>query len=543
MDFDLVINHAEIIDGTGKPRFHGHLGLQGGKIAAVSTDEPLAGGRVYDAAGLAVTPGFIDIHSHADWILPLREHATILAPLVLQGITTLVAGTCGFSPAPCPPGGAPALDALSEMCRDQAFPYRWNSFGEFLDTLEGDGVLLNTACLVGHGSLRALVMKARSAAPDPSEMESLRCFVRQSIHEGAFGFSAGLAYAPGVFARNEELLELLRVTAEADGVFTVHGRAYTWVSPFYKPMFFNTPHNVLSTRELLGLARQAGVRLELSHLIFVGRRTWRTHPTVLQDIERAVEAGQPVGFDAFPYTVGNSTVNVIFPEWFLDGFRKNVNDPAALKRLKREIRLLQLALGIRYDDLRLLEAGDAELAELNGVDIASAARRLKLPEFEAYMHIARRSLGSARLLLGTYSGDERSEQALQAVLSHPLCSFITDTILTSKGAHNPASFGTYPRLLGRYSRDLKLFSLEEAVRRMTSLPASRIGLEEVGRIVPGYWGDLVLFNPRQIADHTTPEHPDRAPSGICAVLISGQIVAQDGKMISEKLYGRVLRKG
>lgn len=542
MDFDLVINNGTIIDGTGKPRFRAHLGIAGGKIAAVAEGEALAGAQTLDASGLVVSPGFIDLHSHVDWILPLPDHASILAPLVLQGITTVVTGNCGFSPAPLNPGAESVLDSISTMLRDRPFTYQWRSFGEFLDSLEKSGILLNAAFLVGHGTLRSLVMGARSAVPAPEEGEQMHSFTRESLRQGAFGFSAGLAYSPGVFAKNEELLDLLRVVAEEGGVFTVHGRAYTWVSPFYKPMFFNTPHNILSVRELLTLARQAKVPMQLSHQIFVGRRTWRTFATVLKDIERAADEGQNVAFDAFPYTFGNSTINAIFPEWFLDGFRKNINDPVALKRVKGEIRLLQLALGIRYNDLKLLEAGDPELSRLNGLDIETISKHLGMPPFDAYMYIARRSLGSARLLLGTYSGDENSERPLQAAISHPLCSFITDTILTSKGAHNPASFGNYPRVLGRYSRELKLFSLEEAVRRMTSLPASRIGLQQAGQITKGYWADLVLFDPETVADNTTPDHTDRPPSGICSVVISGQIVVQDGHLSTGELHGRVLRK-
>ncbi|RPI22071.1 MAG: N-acyl-D-amino acid deacylase, partial [Chloroflexota bacterium] len=338
-----------------------------------------------------------------------------------------------------------------------------------------------------------------------------------------------------------ELLAFLHVVAEMGGIFTVHGRAYSWVSPFYSPMFFGPAHNLRSVRELIALARQAEVRLELSHQIFVGRRTWRTYPAVLKEIERARETGLDVAFDAFPYTVGNSTINVVFPEWFLDGFHQNISDPKALKRLKREIDLLQLALGISYADIRLLIGDHPDLVELEGLDFAAIARRLKMPPFDAYMHVARLSSGQARILLGTYSGDGEHEQPLRAALSHPLCSFMTDTILSRQRAHNPASFGTFPRILGRYSRDLGLFSLEEAVRRMTSFPAERIGLREVGRIAQGFWGDLVLFDPLTIADNTTPERSDAPPSGVRMVLISGEVAACDGQMRREVRKGRVLR--
>jgi len=506
-----------VIDGTGRPRFRADLGIRDGRIAAMTTGEHLTGGQTLDATGLVVAPGFIDVHSHSDWILPLPDHDQILAPLLLQGTTTLVTGNCGFSPAPLTEASMPLVEGFSEEMRERASSYRWRSMAEFLDILEDDGLMFNAAFLVGHGTLRYAVLGDRADGPPPptpEQMETLCHLTRQALREGAFGLSAGLAYTPGVFARNEELLPLLRVVAEEGSIFTVHGRAYTWVSPFYRPMIVGTPHNVRSTRELLDLARQAEVRLQLSHLIFVGRRTWRTYRTVLRDVERAAAGGLDVAFDAFPYTVGNSTVKVVFPDWFLDGFAEQINDARALQRLKREINLLRWTLGLDFRDIILLWGCAPELAELEGLDFAAIARRLGKPEFEAYMHVARVSEGQARILLGTYSGDGEQEEPLQAVLSHPLCAFMTDTLLTRRGQHNPASFGTFPRVLGRYSRDLGLFPLEEAVRRMTSFPAERIGLTDVGRrpgaLRPGDGGRQHYPRP---ARYSANRHPGGADLG------------------------------
>ena len=227
MDFDLVIHNGTILDGSGRPRFQADLGLQDGKIAAISRGEPLAGGQSLDAADLAVAPGFIDAHSHADWILPLSDHDQILAPLLLQGITTLVTGQCGFSPAPVSEPSIPLVNGFSEMLRERELAYRWRSLAEFLDCLEGEGLLLNAAFLVGHGTLRYAAMGGRTDAPGPGEMEALLQLTRQALRDGVFGLSAGLAYAPGIFARNDELLALLRLVAAERAIFTVHGRAHT----------------------------------------------------------------------------------------------------------------------------------------------------------------------------------------------------------------------------------------------------------------------------------------------------------------------------
>jgi N-acyl-D-amino-acid deacylase len=542
MDFDLVIQNGTLIDGTGRPRYRADIGITGDRITAISPREGLHAPNKIDASSLIVSPGFIDLHSHADWILPLPEHDTILAPLLQQGITTIVTGNCGFSPAPVTPDTTSIIDSVSEMLRDRKFEYRWQSLQDFMNVLQADGLLLNTVFQAGHGSLRSLVMGDRSDSPNSVQMDEMRGLTRQAIHEGAAGFSVGLAYAPGIFAKNEELLAFLQVAAEEKALYTVHGRAYSWVSPFYKPMFFGAPHTLRSVREQINLAREANVRLQLSHQIFVGRHTWRTHTAVLEEIERAAQDGLDIAFDAYPFTVGFSTIKVIFPEWFLDGFSDNIRDPKRIQQLKKEITLLQVALGIRYKDIRLLSTNCSNLLQFEGLDFEQIAQMLGKSHFDAYMHIARESAGDARILLGTYSGDDEHDEALRNVLSHPLCAFMTDTILTNHPQHNPASFGTFPRILGHYSRDLGLFSLEEAIRRMTSFSASRIGMPDIGRLAEGLAADVVIFDPFTIADHTTPETRDAAPSGIHTVILSGKIAAQNQKAIAGLRAGRVLKK-
>jgi len=543
MVFDLVIQNGEVIDGTGKPRFQADLGLRNGKIEAIAAVGTLQGKETLDAKGRMVAPGFIDIHSHFDWILPLSHHDKILAPMVLQGITTMVTGNCGSSPAPVTPLAKPLMEAKlgSYGALSGEDYYRWESMGQYLDLLETNGMLLNAAFLVGHGTVRWAVMGGRAGAPDTNESATMRQFTRQAIREGAHGFSTGLGYAPGMFAANDEILNILRTVVDEGGIYTVHGRAYSCLTPFYD---LNTgmPHNRISNLEQLELARQSGVRLQLSHLIFHGRETWKTYPDVIRDVERAASEGLDVAFDAFPYTYGNTSVNSNFPAWFLDGFSNNISNSASLQRLSDMLEGRHAKIGKRYSDIILMWAPGPEMAEMEGLDFTSIADHLKMTEFEAYMHVARESRGTARILQDTYSGDAHSEEPLRAILTHPLCHFMTDTLYMPRGKQNPATFGTYPRLLGHYSRDLGLFSLEEVIRRMTSFPAERMGWRDLGRIAQGLWADLVIFDSTTVADNTTLKNSEEPPTGIEAVVISGQLVARHGQIVSNRRWGRMLRR-
>jgi N-acyl-D-amino-acid deacylase len=545
MQHDIVIRNGTIVDGSGQPRFRASLGIGQGKIAEISQDNHLSGHKVIDATSLVVTPGFIDFHSHSDWVLPLDDHDRVLASLVLQGVTTIVTGQCGFSPAPVTNESEPLLNTTTTLLRAKDFPYPWRSMNEFLTTLETNGLLLNTALLVGHGTLRYIAMGEKADTDTPPSMAELdtMCHVaRQAMHEGAFGLSLGLAYSPGVFANNKELLHILRVAAEEAGIVTVHGRAYSWISPFYTPVIGGIPHNMRSVQELLDLARQSGVRLQLSHQIFVGRRTWRTHRVVLREIEKAAASGVDVAFDARPFTRGVSTIKVVFPKWFLDNLSENIYSKQALRRLKAEMLPMRLLLGLGFKDITLKWGNSRQLTHLEGLNFVDIARKLGMSCSDAYIHVAQLSDCQAGIFLNTYSGDDRSEAPLQAVLSHPLCAFMTDSILTEQGQQDPASFGTFPRIIGRYSRDLGLFPLEEAIRRMTTWPASRLGLADVGRIAQGAWADLVLFDPSTISDNNAGGQPGVPPTGIHAVLISGKTVAENGLIVSTEKHGRVLRR-
>ncbi len=545
MEFDVVIRGGRVVDGSGRPPFHACLGIERGRIRAVARDgdgSALRGADVIDATGLVVAPGFIDIHSHSDWILPQENHAGVLAPLLEQGVTTIVTGNCGFSPAPVLPESRRLLEQGSEMVRDQEPVFEWETHREFLDHLSRRPLALNVAHLAGHGSIRLAVMRDRWNAATPADVEGMCAWVREAMEAGCFGLSTGLGYAPGMFARPDELAAVAGVVVERGGLFTSHLRAYSWVSPFFpvNPLRWRA-HNLRAIDEILGVARTAGARVQISHLIFVGKGTWKTQREAVAVIERARDDGIDVGFDTFPYTGGNTTIRVVYPGWVQHGLPHNLGRPAVRRRLRAELGIARRLLRFDVSDIQLLWAATPALADLEGLRFDVIGREMGLDPLEAYFRVTEESGARARVMLFQYSGDRDNEDALRDTMAHPLNSLETDTILTSRGHHNPASFGTFPRFLGHYSRDGALVPLATAVHKMTGLPAARLGLTDRGLVREGSIADLTLFDPQTVAGPADFDAPTTPPHGVRHVLVNGAPVVRDGRY-GGACRGMVLRK-
>ena len=537
-----------IVDGTGAEPFRGDVLVDGDRIVAVIAAEgqtaapEIHAGQVIDATGLALAPGFIDIHSHSDWILPQRDHGAILRPLIEQGVTTIVTGNCGFSPAPILPGRTDRLDESSDMLRDRPLAWDWSGVDGFLGSLESRGLAINVAHLAGHGSIRLSVMENPLGQPSAAERDAMRALVREALEQGAVGLSTGLGYAPGMFASLDELADLAKVVAEHGRLFTSHLKAYSWISPFYPVNPFRwTDHNLRAVRDILSVAERSGVRLQISHLIFVGPRTWRTAEAVIGEIEGARDRGMDVGFDCFPYTGGNTTIRVIYPAWAQDDLVGKLSRTTVRARLRIEWRLLQWLLGIGFEHVQLLWAACDDYARFDGMRFSQIAEALGTDPYTAYFRVTVASDARARVMLHTYSGDARNEEPLRRVMAHPLNVFETDTILVSRGAHNPASFGTFPRVLGRYVREEKLMTVQEAVRKMTGAPAERLGLRDRGHVREGQAADLVVFDPATVGCDADFDRPDAPPRGIEAVIMNGKPVVSRGRFNGASA-GRVLRK-
>ena len=550
MGFDVIIRNADVLDGSGKPAVKADIGIEGDKIAEIGDLSGVKAERDIDASGLTVTPGFIDVHSHFDWPAIAPNHSDLISPMLKQGITTMVTGNCGFSPAPLSKQSKEEIIGLFSFFTeeinaegkeaDEVFP--WNSTGEFLDFLEGQGVSFNIAELVGHGSIHTAVKGTDTSPPNAAELEKMIKLGRQSLDEGAFGISTGLGYSPGIFSPQEEIVEFAKLTKEYGAMFPSHLQAYSWVSPAYEEIG-GEAHNLKSVKDFIAVGEQTGQPLQISHLIFVGQNTWEnTTDLVLEEIEAAAARGIDIGFDAYAYTVGISTIAVIFPAWALPDLVNNLQNPEIRERINGELEMTKGMLQFGYEDLTLMWGASPSLTQYEGKNMAEIASMRGEDPFDSYCYLVVESQAQARIFLAQYSGNEKDESVLQKVLAHPLNSFETDCIITPQGWQYPNAYGNYPRILGHYTRDLKLMSLEEAVRKMTSLPASRAGIKDRGLLKKGLAADVVVFNADTVADRATLKNPTEESIGIEYVLLNGRVVVDKGTYAAGQLHGKVLRR-
>jgi N-acyl-D-amino-acid deacylase len=338
-----------------------------------------------------------------------------------------------------------------------------------------------------------------------------------------------------------ELRALCRVAAEVGKPVTVHLKALSAISPTY-PVTYLKPHNLRALGEMLDIARQTGVTLQISHFIFVGRRSWGTVGRALEMVEQARREGVDVMIDAFPFTCGNTTINAPLPYWFLAMGPSGYGSRRARARLRLELEIGFRLVGFIYDDFQVMDSAIQGGEELNGSTIAEIARRRGKRPFDTLLELSQKSGGRTLMLFHSYSGAPGHEDALEAVLADRHCLFETDALVRRRGHPNPAAAGTFPRLLGEFARERRLFSIEDAVRRMTSASAERFGIRDRGVLAEGKAADLVVFDPERIADAPAEEGgPAGRPVGIAHVFLNGQQVVRDSAFVEGSRAGRVLR--
>jgi N-acyl-D-amino-acid deacylase len=498
--YDLVLRGGRIVDGSGNPWYLADVGIRDGRVAAIGRLEASAAARVLDARGLVVAPGFIDVHTHVETGLPRRPTAD---NFLLDGVTTLVTGNCGGSEVDLP---------------------------RFFDALRGTGSSLNVATLIGHNSVRREAMGTEARDPTPAELLRMETLVDEAMRAGAVGLSTGLIYVPGTYAKTPEVVALARVAARHGGVYASHIRS-------------EGEEVFTAIAEAVDVGRQAGLPVEISHFKVSNRKLWGQSEKTIALVDRARGEGLDVTVDQYPYTASSTNLGVLLPSWALAGgteaVRQRLTDPATRARIVGE---MKDQIRRRNGRKRLDYAVVASCAWDRGRDGKSiarineeAGRRRRLEdEIETVLDMVEQ--GGAQMVY--HSMDERD---VERILRVPWAMVASDAgvVEPDVGMPHPRAFGTNARVLGRYVRERKALRLEEAVRKMTSLPAQRFALADRGLVRPGMWADLAVFDEATVGDRATYEAPHAASAGFRYVLVNGQVVVEDGRHLGTR-PGRIL---
>ena len=502
--YDLIVRNARIVDGSGGPWYRGEIAVKGDAIVLIARRIAGTASREIDAKDRVVSPGFIDLHTHARrgiFEVPTADN------YIRQGVTTIFEGPDGGSPLP---------------------------IGEFLTRVETMKTAPNFATFVGQGAVRSEVIGSIDRKATPAELETMKELVRQAMREGAFGMSTGLYYVPGSFTPTEEVVALARVAGEAGGIHISHMRD-------------ETAKVRDSVRETIRIGEEGGLPTQVTHNKVLGQPNWGASVETLKLIDGARARGVDVTSDQYPYTASSTSVTAaLMPAWSLEGGREQMlgrmADPAQRARIKAVMvdRILNERGGGDPRNIQISTTDfDPTLAGKNLAEITRAAGQEPTPANAAEVALGLIQRGSVGGIFHAIS-----EPDVERILRHPATMIASDgeVPVFGKASPHPRSYGTFARVLGRYVRERKLLSLEEAVRKMSSMPAQRVGLRTRGLLLPGMKADLVIFDPATVTDKATFEKPHQYAEGFSHVVVNGVLVVDEGKTTGAR-PGVVLRSG
>lgn len=487
--FDALIREVAVYDGTGGVPLIADVALQADRIAAVGTVAGTARESL-DGRGLALAPGFIDVHTHDDFAALMHPG---MAHKLAGGVTTCVVGNCGFGAAP-----HAAAAVMAKTLHPRLELPAWQGYAGYMRRLEEQAPGTNIGVLVGHGTARLAAMRLENRPPSGAEMAAMKAILAEGLDAGALGLSSGLVYDPGRFAATDELVELAGLMRGTGALYATHMRD-------------ESTGLLDSVREAIEIGSRAGVPVQISHHKASGRAAWGLVRESLKLIESAQQRGLAVHADQYPYTAGSTILSAVFRDGRLGGAIGNLG----------------------ADDVVI--ASTAAHPEWEGQSLAALAARMQCTPEEAAARVLADDAGVTVVL------HAMSEDDVRTVMRHPSTMIGSDGIPTLEGKPHPRLYGTFARVLGRYAREEKLFSLAEAVYRMTGFAAAKFGLRERGCVQPGAFADLVLFDPQRIIDRGTFEDPHRLPEGIHAVFVNGVMAVANGRVMGARA-GRVLRR-
>jgi N-acyl-D-amino-acid deacylase len=530
MRFDTLIRGGRLFDGSGAPGWVGDLAVQDGRIVALAPTIAGEAVRVIDARGLAVAPGFIDIKTHSDFVLPINPTAD---SKVRQGVTTEIVGHCGFSIAPVLPG---KVDLLRDYLSASApwLPFRETSFRAYLDEFPATSV--NVGMLVGHNTLRLMVMGMDRRAPTMRELDRMIALLEEALDAGALGLSSGLFTAPGCYAEPAEMLALCRVLQRHDALYFTHLRD-------------ESNHVLEAVEEAIEIAEKCRIHVEIVHLKCSGTDNWGKTARILARIDAARAAGLDLDCDAYPYTAGSNPLKNLLPPWAQAGGMEEMLARLATREARTRLRDDIARDGFNnwgrlasWDCLRI--SISPHLPQHAGATIGGLAAARNQDPIDTLCDYLIEDRGATRVLVTSIAEDDvRDLMRDETVFVGSDGNCVSTAGVTSGGMPHPRFYGTFPRVLGHYTHELGLLPLERAIHKMTGGPAKALRLRDRGRLAVGHYADLTLFDPADFKERATYEAPHQYPSGArTTVIVNGTIVV-DQASHTGATPGIVLRRG
>lgn len=542
LSYDILIKNGFVVDGAGNPWFRGDVGVRDEKIVNVGRLTSENAEIVIDAKGLVVSPGFIDVHNHSDASILINPK---VESMIRQGVTTLCIGNCGLSAYP-----------VNESTKEELHRYlsafipvteiTWRTTRDFLGLIEKQGVACNIAAMVGHGAIRIAVMGFEARLPTDSELKEMKSLVAKAMDDGAFGISTGLGYAPGFYSNTEELIELSKVVAEKGGIYATHIRS---ANVTYEE----------AVAEAIKIGKKAGIPVLINH-IESHYPDWGKTEKILKMINEARAEGLDVTCDVPPYLYSMSVLTTLLPEWAHEGgisrMIEQLKDETFRKKIVNWVKenpsspAMALAVDGYWDKIKI---GSCESnPNIVGMSLAEIAEERGVDPYDAVFDLL---IEEKRQMIIIYEG--HNEEDIRKVLKHPASMIESDERARapygplSVGNPHPRAYGTFPMIFRKYVRgetrpDLpeekgaKILTLEEAIRKMTSFPAQRLGIYNRGLIKEGMYADIVIFDPDEISDTATYTAPHKYPVGIKYVIVNGKIILKEGES-TDTLAGKVLR--
>lgn len=525
--WNYLVRNGFVVDGTGSPWYRADVAISEGRIADIGTKFPTSkADAVIDAKGLVVAPGFIDMHSHSE--LPFIAYPTADS-MIRQGVTTELTCNCGTS-ASGPLRGA-ALEDVKADAKNYGIDVDWTTLSGYMKRFKQQGCSMNGAFQVGHGTVRLCVMGWVNRAPTRAELEEMKALVAQTMEEGAFGLSTGLMYTPGNYAETEEIIELAKVAAKYGGIHTSHDRRLGWSHEPRGGRDFIVPtidSELLAIKETIRIGEEASIPTTWSHAKACGEVNWRKSLAWwFKEIEFARLKGVDVRFDVYPWTFRGGLVRG-FPTWAEEGgpekMRERLRDPETRRRIRDLVKegMESIEAEHTWETSLILKASDED-KDLIGKRMTEAARIRGMEPVDLYLD----RLAAGKPLEGI--SEAMHEEDVKALLQHPLAMVSTDGSAIpadpAKRSH-PRNFGTFPKILRKYVREERVLSLEEAMRKMTSAGAARLGLMDRGLLRPGFSADITIFDPLNVKELATYSDPMRYPEGIEYVFVNGILTVE-----------------